>query len=33
MRYDPDKRHRHSIRLVYGHGAPCPNHYLQGRIS
>jgi len=33
MSHDPDKHHRRSIRLLYGHGAPCPNHCLPARIS
>jgi putative transposase len=30
MRHPPDRHHRRSIRLMYGHGAPCPNHCLPG---
>jgi len=30
MRHPPDRHHRRSIRLMYGHGAPCPNHCQSG---
>jgi len=30
MMFDSDKRHRRSIRLLYGHGAPCPYHLPAG---